>query len=53
MKYKIVNEDKAKKLHLEELDGALKINLAHIPKCMTINEYLNYIKENNIVLVLE
>ena len=53
MKYKIVNKDKAKELHLEELEGTLKIDLAYIPKFMSINEYLDYIKNNNIVLYLE
>lgn len=53
MKYKIINKDKVEELHLEELDEALKLNLAYIPGGMSIDEYLNYIKKNNIVLVLE
>ena len=50
MKWKIINNEKAQELHIEELNGALVINLRYIPKGMSIEEYVKFIKENNIVL---
>ncbi len=51
MKWKIVDNEKAKELHLEELSGTLVINLADIPSGMSIEEYLNFIQEKNIVIM--
>lgn len=43
MKWKIVDNGKAKELPLEELRGTLVINLADIPSSMSTWEYLNFI----------
>ena len=51
MKWKIVDNEKAKELHLGELSGTLVINVADIPSGMSIEEYLNFIQENNIVIM--
>lgn len=51
MKWKIVDNEKAKELHLEELSGALVIHLADIPSSMSIEEYLNFIQEKNVVIM--
>ena len=51
MKWKIVDNEKAKKLHLEELSGTLVINLADIPSGISIEEYLNFIQEKNVVIM--
>ena len=51
MKWKIVDNEKAKELHLEELSGTLVINLADIPSGMSIEEYLNFIQEKNVVIM--
>ena len=51
MKWKIVDNEKAKKLHLEELSGTLVIHLADIPSGMSIEEYLNFIQEKNVVIM--
>lgn len=51
MKWKIVDNEKAKELHLGELNGTLVINVAGIPSGMSIEEYLNFIQENNVVIM--
>ena len=51
MKWKIVDNEKAKELHLEELSGTLVIHLADIPSGMSIEEYLNFIQEKNVVIM--
>lgn len=51
MKWKIVDNEKAKELHLEELSGTLVIHLAGIPSGMSIEEYLNFIQEKNVVIM--
>ena len=51
MKWKIVDNEKAKKLHLGELSGTLVIHLADIPSGMSIEEYLNFIQEKNVVIM--
>ena len=43
--------EKAKELHLGELSGTLVINVADIPSGMSIEEYLNFIQENNVVIM--
>ena len=50
MKWKIVDTEKAKELHLEEVSGALVINVFDIPKGMSIADYIEFIQKNNIVL---
>lgn len=51
MKWKIVDNEKAKELHLEELSGTLVIYLADILSGMSIEEYLNFIQEKNVVIM--
>lgn len=51
MKWKIVDNEKAKELHLEELSGTLVIHLADIPYGMSIEEYLDFIQEKNVVIM--
>ena len=51
MKWKIVDNEKAKELHLEELSGTLVIHLADIPSGMSIEKYLNFIQEKNVVIM--
>ena len=50
MKWKIVDTEKAKELHLEEVSGALVINVSDIPSGMSIYDYIEYIQKNNIVM---
>ena len=40
-----------KEFHLEELGGTLVIHLADIPYGMSIEEYLNFIQEKNVVIM--
>ena len=49
VKWKIVDEKEAKKLHIELTHGGiLRINLKHIPPYMTIEKFIRYIEENGI-----
>lgn len=50
MKWKIVDKEKAKELHLEELSGTLIINVADIPSGMSLKDYLDLIQRENVVL---
>ena len=50
MKWKIIDKEKAKELHLEELSGTLIINLKDIPAGMSVEDYLNFIQKENVVL---
>ena len=51
MKWKIVDNEKAKELHLEELSGILVIDIVNIPSGMSIEEYLDFIQEKNVVIM--
>lgn len=50
MKWEIINKGKAKELHLSECNGLLSIDITKIPNGMSMEEYINYIQENNIAL---
>lgn len=50
MEWKIINNEKAQELHIEVVSGALVINLRDIPDGMSIDEYVKYIKDENIVI---
>ena len=43
MKWKIVDNEKAKELHLEELSGTLVVNLTDIPSGMSIEDYIVFL----------
>ena len=45
MKWKIVNNEKAGELHIEQIETGTKI-----PIGMSIEEFIDFIQENNIVL---
>lgn len=51
MKWKILKRNKDTYLSLKELEGTLMINIKHIPSGYSLEEYIEYIKKNNIVLV--
>lgn len=52
MKWKIIDEDRAKKLLIEEIpiEGLLKIDVTKIPPSFSIKDYINYIKQEGIVM---
>lgn len=50
MRYKIKDEELAKELHIDGLEGALVIDVKKIPPGMTIEEYIKFLEENNIIL---
>lgn len=50
MKWKIVDNDKAKELHLTEVTGALVIDVKDIPKGMSLQEYIMFLQESNIII---
>ena len=47
---KIKDEELAKELHIDGLEGALVIDVKKIPSGMTIEEYIKFLEENNIIL---
>lgn len=51
MKWKILKRNKDTYLSLKELEGTLMIDVKYIPLGYSIEEYIEYIKKNNIVLV--
>ena len=48
--WKILAEDKAKELHIKVNKGTVIINVSHIPKYMSVEEFLDYIQKKNIVI---
>lgn len=48
--WKILAEDKAKELHIKVNKGTLIINVSHIPRYMSVEEFLDYIQKKNIVI---
>lgn len=48
--WKILAEDKAKELHIKVNKDTLIINVSHIPKYMSVEEFLDYIQKKNIVI---
>ena len=51
MKWKIVNNEKAGELHIESIEtGTIIVDITKIPIGMSIEEFIDFIQENNIVL---
>ncbi len=50
MRYKIKDEELAKELHIDGLEGALVIDIKKIPPGMSVVEYIEFLEENNIIL---
>ena len=50
MRYKIKDEELAKELHIDGLEGALVIDVKKISPGMTIEGYIKFLEENNIIL---
>ena len=50
MRYKIKDEELAKELHIDEVEGVLVIDVMKIPPGITIEEYIKFLEENNIIL---
>jgi hypothetical protein len=48
--WKILAEARAKELHIKVNEGTLIINVRHIPKYMSVEEFLDYIQKKNIVI---
>ena len=51
MKWKIVNNERAGELHIEPVEtGTIIVDITKIPIGMSIEEFIDFIQENNIVL---
>lgn len=48
--WKILEEDRAKELHIEVKEGTLIINVRYIPRYMSVEKFLDYIQKKNIVI---
>lgn len=53
MRYKIKDEELAKELHIDGLEGALVIDVKKIPPGMSVVEYIKFLEENNIILTYQ
>ena len=51
MKWKIVNNERASELHIKLVEnGTIIIDITKIPIGISIEEFIGFIQENNIVL---
>lgn len=51
MKWKIIDNEKAGELHIGPVEtGTILVDLTKIPRGMSIEEFIDFIQENNIVL---
>lgn len=49
--WKIGNEEKAKELSIKVLEGVVTINMALIPKGITLDEFLETIQKEGIIVL--
>ena len=51
MKWKIIDNEKAGELHIKPVEtGTIIVDVTKIPIGMSIEEFIDFIQENNIVL---
>ena len=51
MKWKIIDNEKAGELHIKSVEtGVIIVDVTKIPIGMSIEEFIDFIQENNIVL---
>lgn len=50
MKWKIIKDKDAEKLHITEVEGSLIIKLSEIPNNMSVDTFINFIQATGIVV---
>lgn len=50
MKWKIIKDEDAEKLHITEVEGSLIIKLSEIPSGMSVDTFINFIQATGIVV---